>query len=85
MQPKPPFIELPHILTSNHLLQIPLQHDQLPILTLVIRQNRYPILQLKYVTIRRIVNQNHLRQLSINYPHIFGIDVLVDLYAIAAV
>jgi len=52
-------VELPHVLVLGHLLQILLQLHQLVVLAAVVRQDRYPVLQLENVGVRCIINQNY--------------------------
>lgn len=61
-------IELPHILTLRHLLQVLLKLHQLVILSTVIRQNRDAVFQLEDIGIRSIVHQNHAGKISVDDP-----------------
>lgn len=78
-------VELTNILALCHFLQILLELNQFVVLSTVVWQDGDPIFKLENIRVRRIVHQDHTIQISIYYPEILCVDILMDLNAVLAV
>lgn len=86
MQLERPAVEVSHILSKHHPLQVLLQRHQLKvILTLVEGQNRNPVVNLVRIRVGCVVHQNHLTQRSIQDSQILDVHILGGLIAVLAI
>jgi len=69
-------IDHSYILRFCQFLQIPLQGTQLEVLTLIKRQNRNPIIQLKRIRIRGVINQHHVLQVSVQASQVLHMELV---------
>lgn len=69
-------IDHSYILGFCQFLQIPLQGTQLEVLPLIKRQNRNPIIQLKRIRIRGVINQHHVLQVSVQASQVLHMELV---------